>query len=279
MAFFDSPSARERDAAAFYEDTAEPLTAQCIRPAFELVGEIAPGMSVLDVAAGPGGLSVAAAKLGAHVLATDISASMVARLQERLAPYPKCSAAVEDAQDLDLTSTFDVSFSMFGVINLPGWRRGLRELARVTRPGGYSCVSSWRDPRTVASVGLFVEAMTEIHPGREVIPLPEGITTAADPVALQDEMQAAGFIEVTVRPVEVAWQWPSVETFTASLDQLYGFMPAYVELSTEDRDRLLPAIERAAGHRAGDDGVIRSLTIAHLAAGRVPETQSGSSSS
>jgi len=275
----DNNTARERDAAAIYEETAEPLTAQCIPSAFEMVGGITRGMAVLDVAAGPGGLSVHAAQLGARVLATDISAAMVARTGERLAPYLHCSAAVMDAQALEVADSFDAAFSMFGVINLPGWRRGLRELARVTRLGGSGCVSSWRDPRTVASVAILVEAFAAIFPDREVIPLPEGVRAAADPVALQREMSAAGFADVTVRPVRVAWECPSVETFIGGVHQFYGFMPAYVDLSAEDRDRLVPALARAAERRADADGVVRTHTIAHLAAGRVTAPQSGSSSS
>jgi len=150
---------------------------------------------------------------------------------------------------------------------------------RVIRPGGYGCVSSWRDPRTVASVAILVEAMAEIFPDRETIPIPEGVRTAADPAALQQEMSTAGFADVTVRAVPVTWECSSVETFVDGVDQSYGFMPVYLGLSAEDRGRLVPALARAAERRAGSDGVVRTLTTAHLAAGRVTTPQSGSSSS
>lgn len=270
MAFFDDEHAREIDAAAIYEQTAEPLTAQCISRAFEMVGGIVPSMRVLDVAAGPGALSVAAAHSGARVLATDISATMVARISERLAPYPRCAARVMDAQAFDLDDDgVDATFSMFGVINLPDWRQALREMARVTRRGGWGCVSSWRDPTAVASVGLLVEAMAEEFPDQEPIAVSEGVSVAADLGALRQEVADAGFEDVSVLPVEVAWDFPSVDEFVAKLDRVYGFMPAYVGLSAEDRQRLNPALRRAAERRAGADGVLHAPSTAHLAAGRV----------
>ncbi|MHA0289852.1 class I SAM-dependent methyltransferase [Mycobacterium sp. C3-094] len=256
--------------AALYERLGEPLTAQCIPHAFEAVGGIAAGTEVLDVACGPGGLSVAAAELGARVVATDISEAMVARAAQRLAPHPACSATVMDAQALDIGDhTVDIAFSMFGIINLPEWRTALREMARVTRPGGRGCISSWKDPRTVGSVALLVEAMAEVFPEREPVPLPEGVLLAADVDALHREMAGAGFRDVTVRPVQLTWAGPTMARFRADIDEVFGFLPPFTGLSPEERERLTPALTAAAQRRAGADGSLIVATTAHLAVGRV----------
>ncbi len=234
-----------------------------------MVGGIPSGAEVLDLASGPGALSVAAAELGARVTAVDVSEDMVARVAQRLAPYPGCSALVMDAQDPSFgDDSFDISFSMFGVINLPDWNKALREMARVTRPGGHVCVSSWKDPRTVASVGLLVEAMAEVFPGRETIPVPAGVQLAAEPDVLREGLSEAGFRDVTVQSVQVVWEVPSVAGFLARLDEAYGFMPLYRDMTIDERDRLTPALRVAAHRRAGSDGTLRATTIAHLAAGR-----------
>lgn len=253
----------------FYEATAEPLTRQCVSTAFAMVGGITSGTSVLDVAAGPGGLSVAAAQIGARVLATDLSPAMVARLSQRLGPYSNCTAQVMDGQALEVhDGTFDAVFSMFGVVNLPDWRQGLRELARATRTGGHGCISTWRDPRTVGPVPVLVEALRTTFPDIALFPPDEeGVTLLRSPAVLLAEMGAVGFEDVEVREVEVIWTSPSLEGFVADRDRLYGFMPGYAALTPGDRDRLAPALRRAA-QNSGPDGSVRVASTALVAAGR-----------
>ena len=43
-------------------------------------------------------------------------------------------------------ASFDAAFSIFGVMLFSDWRRGLREQARVVRPGGKACVATWAEP-------------------------------------------------------------------------------------------------------------------------------------
>src|SRR5436190_21756884 len=198
--------------AAQYEAAAEPLTRQCIPPAFAMVGGIRSGMSVVDIASGPGGLSVSAAEAGAQVLATDISEAMVERAAQRLQPYPNCSARVMDAQELPLEDgSFDVAFSLFGVVNVPEWRHALRELARVTRSGGHGCIGTWRDPYTVGPLGFLAEALRTTFPDAPALPRPEGVTTLRSPELLRAEMAAAGLRDVNIRMVDVVWSAPSVD--------------------------------------------------------------------
>lgn len=122
-------------AAQHYEETAHPFTAHFAEMALAHV-PLGPDSRVLDVAAGTGALALAAARTGAQVLATDFSPGMVARIAA--AGLPNVETRVMDGQALDLPDgTFDAAFSIFGVMMFPDWRRGLAEMARVTRPGGY----------------------------------------------------------------------------------------------------------------------------------------------
>ncbi len=62
----------------------------------------------------------------------------LARLVARVAAAgrPNVDARVMDGQALALPDAgFDAVFSIFGVILFPDWRKGLAEMARVTRPG------------------------------------------------------------------------------------------------------------------------------------------------
>ena len=133
--------------AASYERWAEPFTAHFARAALSLAGGVEPGERALDVAAGTGALALAAAGAGARVLATDSSPGMVARLRERLQPYAGSEARVMDGQALEVEdATFDASFSAFGVMLFPDWRRGMAELVRATRPGGRVVLTTWVNP-------------------------------------------------------------------------------------------------------------------------------------
>jgi ubiquinone/menaquinone biosynthesis C-methylase UbiE len=251
-----------------YEVVAEPMTRQCISSAFEMVGGIGPGMSLVDIASGPGGLSVAAAEAGAQVLATDLSGAMVERAAQRLQPYPNCTARVMDAQQLPLQDgSFDAAFSLFGVVNVPDWRRGLRELARVIRTDGYGCISTWCDPSTVGPLGFLAEALRMTFPDAPALPRPEGVTALRSPDAFRAEMAAAGFDNVDIRSVEVVWSTPSVEAFLDQCGPLYERMPPYAELSQADRDRLVPALRSVAEMACTEDG-LRVVTTALVGAGQ-----------
>src|SRR3546814_13231114 len=59
---------------------------------------------------------------------------------------PNVEARVMDGQALALEdASFDAVFSIFGVIMFPDWRKGLAEMARVTRPGGQGVIVTWRE--------------------------------------------------------------------------------------------------------------------------------------
>lgn len=125
--------------ARVYEAEAERITGPISHAALQMVGNIGPGVRLLDIAAGTGALSVPAAEMGAEVLATDIATGMVERLKERLKPFPNCEARMANGEHLELPdASFEAAFSIFGVILFSDWRTGLRELARVVKDGSHS---------------------------------------------------------------------------------------------------------------------------------------------
>ena len=251
-----------------YEAAGEPLTRQCIPAAFAMVGGIGAGSRIVDIASGPGGLSVAAAEAGARVLATDVSEAMVARAAQRLRPYPNCAARVADAQRLPLEDgSFDAAFSLFGVVNVPDWRRALGELARVIRTDGHGCVSTWRDPFAVGPLGFLVEALRMTFTDAPELPKPAGVSALGSAESFRAEMSAAGFGDVDVRTVDVVWSAPSVDAFLDQCGPLYERMPFYSGLSPSDRLCLVPALRSAATKNVTDDG-LRVVATALVGAGR-----------
>src|SRR5438128_11211527 len=85
-----------------------------------------------------------------RAVATDFLPGMVARLRDQLQPFAASEARVM-GQALEVEyATFDASFSMFGVILYPDWRRGMGEPVRATRPCGRVVLATWVNSRALA---------------------------------------------------------------------------------------------------------------------------------
>ncbi len=109
-----------------------------------------PGERVLDLAAGSGVSTVEFARSGAWAVAADFSLGMLSVGRDRGVPM-----VAADALHLPFADeSFDAVTILFGLRNLADTRAGLREMARVVRPGGRLVVCefstpTWRPFRTV----------------------------------------------------------------------------------------------------------------------------------
>ena len=160
---------------------------------------VGPGSRALDVATGTGDLAIELSGRGAQVVGLDFSERML-ELARTKAP------AIEFVQGnaLELAypdASFDAVTVGFGARNFADLDRGLRELARVTRPGGRVVIleittpqkpplstffSLWFD-RIVPLMGRFDDAYTY---------LPASVKRFPGPQALAGELVAAGCKDV-----------------------------------------------------------------------------------
>lgn len=234
------------DAAANYERTAHPFTAQFAEEALARV-TLTPDMRVLDVAAGTGALTLAAARSGAYVLATDFSPGMVARIAA--AKLPNVDAEVMDGQALDLPdASFDIAFSVFGVIMFPDWRKGLSEMARVTKPGGLGVLATWQS-EGAATFLLLSQIRRRLFPRLDgKTKLPEGAVALGDPEWLSAAMVDAGFQapEIDVAVHDFALGVSQLDT----PDELFGMSPDWVALDDGQRAEVVAEVRRMAEGRA-----------------------------
>ena len=151
------------DIAVGYDEFVTPTNMRLGMEALQRVG-LRPGIRFLDVAAGSGALSIPAARLGAHVLATDRSPAMLERLDSRAnsEALKHVQSRLMDSCTLELEDDmFDVSASQHGVHDLP---QALREMTRVTKPGGRVALIAHGPPHEVETLGFFAGAIFAVAP-------------------------------------------------------------------------------------------------------------------
>jgi SAM-dependent methyltransferase len=244
------------DFARVYELTGNRITAPVAMEAFRRVSPVGHGARVLDIAAGAGALSIPAAFSSASVLAVDIAPGMVNLLSERLAPFPDAEARVMDGQALEIEDdSFDLAFSIIGVSLFADWRAGLREQARVIRPGGKGCVATWHRPPRGGPFVIMAQALRAVFPDRAPPPPPEGFIALSDPARLAAELQAAGFVDVAVEEIQALWQGPAGGAYLDELHDLHRYMAPYAALDDVERRKVDDAILRVVDDVAEGDRV------------------------
>jgi len=228
-------------AARHYEKTAHPFTARFAEDALSLA-TLTPASRVLDVAAGTGALALAAARSGAQVVATDFSPGMVARVAAQA--LPNVEARVMDGQALDLPDAgFDAVFSIFGVIMFPDWRKGLAEMARVTRPGGNGVVATWQS-QGAATFLLLGQIRRKLLPERAGIAMPEAVQALHGPENFARELVSAGYRAPRIE--RVTHDYLLDLTALDEPDTLFGMSPDWTSLSDAEKSAVVAEVRQMA---------------------------------
>jgi SAM-dependent methyltransferase len=254
---------------AFYERIVDPLTLPIGLRALDLLN-IAAGDRLIDVAAGTGALAVEAARRGVHVMATDIEPKMMARAAARLTPYASAEARIASFDALGaLDAAFDAAVSIAGVLSFPGGEAGLRELVRVTRPGGRIAVATWDQEQTAAPQYLASDVYAMLFPDRELWPASFFPVWTKDAAAAA--LREAGCTSAEVHAFEGEWTVTSPATVLEASGASIRMFPGYKGLSDGERVQFENAFVAAVTGQAGPDGVARITTRAFIVVGQLPD--------
>jgi len=165
-----------------------------------------PGERVLDLAAGTGTSSEEYADAGIDVVPCDFSTGMMGVGKRRRPDLPFIAG---DAMALPFADeTFDVVTISFGLRNVADTDRGLREMLRVTRPGGRLVVCEFSRPTWAPFRSLYEFYLGQALPRMASLVssntdaytyLAESIVTWPGQVELARTIQRAGWRKVAYR--------------------------------------------------------------------------------
>jgi ubiquinone/menaquinone biosynthesis C-methylase UbiE len=191
----------------------------------------------------------------------DISPVMVERLKARAREEGlKLEARVMDGHALDLDDdTFDIVASEFGVMLFPDLPRGLREMARVTKPGGRVLVVAVGAPMKIEFFNFFIRAVQAAVPGftgppMDPVPLPFQLQ---DPEKLRREMVKAGLRDVRVEETSEEMKYQSGKQFwdwVMNSNPIAGMILGELNLNKEQLAVIQQAMDDLICERAAGSG-------------------------
>ena len=246
--------------AAGYDEFVAPGEAPFANAGLRLAG-LDSGERFLDVAAGPGGLSLPAARLGAKVVAMDWSPAMIERFEARVRDEGLSNAEgrVMDAHDLKIEDdTYDVTGSQFGVSLVQDQPLALREMVRVTKPGGHVLLIGYGSPDEFETLQLFLAALQAVVPDFEGLPddPPPLDFEMADPEVMRHRLEDAGLKDVVVdttheervefRSGQQLWDW------AFNSNPIVGMIVG--DLTPGQQARVRQVLDRMIRERSGGHG-------------------------
>ncbi len=172
------------------------------------------GERVLDLAAGTAVSAVELARSGATVVACDFSLGMLTEGRGRGVPL-----VAGDGLALPFrAASFDAVTISFGLRNVADPAQALRELARVTRPGGRLVVCEFSRPTWLPWRTLYLEYLMRALPSvaRAVSSNPDAYVYLAESIrAWPDQSTLAAWLG------EAGWQQPAWRNLTGGIVALH----------------------------------------------------------
>ncbi|MGV9312698.1 demethylmenaquinone methyltransferase [Streptomyces sp. NPDC003691] len=165
-----------------------------------------PGEKVLDLAAGTGTSSLPFTRTGAYVVPCDFSLGMLAEGKKR---NPWLPLTAGDAMKLPFQDgVFDAVTISFGLRNVQDTEAALRELYRVTKPGGRVVICEFSHPTWAPFRTVYEEYLMRALPplARRVCSNPEAYEYLAESIEAWPEQAELAALLQKAGWEKVAWR-------------------------------------------------------------------------
>jgi ubiquinone/menaquinone biosynthesis C-methylase UbiE len=189
-----------------YNDTFGAVTRQTAQATLD-AAHVGSGTLMLDICCGPGMLSQAAAKRGAH--ATGLDFPGVVALARKLVPAAEFISG--DALDLPFPdNSFDAVVCGYGIMHVPDPEKGMREMLRVLRPGGYAALTVW-DNDPASGLGLVYRAVHDFANLNVALPHGPGIFQFSSLEKMRSTLSEMGFAQPEAALFPQFWRLKSAK--------------------------------------------------------------------
>jgi len=262
------------NAAETYERALIPAVFAAWAPLVVALADPRPGERVLDVACGTGLVTrLVARQVGrtGNVVGLDLNPGMLAVAASSAASEPPTSALItwEEASATRMPfpdAAFDIAYSQLGLQFFPDRPTALREMHRVLVSSGRLGLMVWRSIEHSPGFGILAAALAR-HVGSEAAGIMRAPFSLAEAEELRGLIAAAGFRDITIRPVPGTVRFPSVARFVQDYVAGSPLAGHVAKVSDEARAALVSEVSDALrSHLAA--GALAFPIEAHLASAR-----------
>jgi SAM-dependent methyltransferase len=225
---------------------------QSLAPHFLKFAGVKDGDRVLDVGSGPGSLALAVLQEGSasRVVGIDPSPAYVAHARTR-AGAGNATFEEGDAQRLRFPDeSFDAALALLVVNFIPDRAAAVREMARVTRPGGGVAAAVWDYGDGMEMLRVFWDEAVALDPAAG--PKDERHMPACRAGELAALWKAQGLLDIREEPLVIPLNFSSFEDFWSPFREGQGPAGAYVASLSEGPRRDLG--ERLRRRLLGEGG-------------------------
>jgi len=178
-----------------------------------------------------------------------------------------------DGQALALEDdSFDIAGSQFGVMLFPDMPRGIREMARVVRPGGRVLMIAYGDPQEIEFLGFLVTAVRRVRPDFEGPPMdpPPLPFQLRSPDRLRDELAAARLRDISVETITEVTEFesgPALWDWLVSSNPIVETILEGLALDNDERGEVRRSLGNMVRDRAGGAAKARLSNPVHIGIG------------